>query len=39
MLLDMLRFLLGTVSHFFALILLLRFYLQLARAPFKHPLA
>ncbi len=39
MLLDMLRFLLGTVSHFFALILLLRFYLQVARAPFKHPLA
>ena len=39
MLLDMLRFLLGTVSHFFTLILLLRFYLQVARAPFKHPLA
>ncbi|BBH15304.1 YggT family protein [Chromobacterium haemolyticum] len=35
---DTLRFLIHTLSGLFVLVLLLRFYLQVARAPFKHPL-
>ncbi|WP_230369830.1 YggT family protein [Paludibacterium denitrificans] len=38
MLLDILQFLIETLSRLFVLVLLLRFYLQVARAPFKHPL-
>ncbi|GGY12268.1 YggT family protein [Paludibacterium paludis] len=34
---ETLQFLLRTVSDLFVLVLLLRFYLQVARAPFKHP--
>ena len=39
MLTDTLRFLVGTLANFFTLVLLLRFYFQLARVPFNHPLA
>lgn len=39
MLLETLRFLFKTVSDLFVLVVLLRFYLQLVRAPFQHPLA
>ena len=39
MLTDSLRFLVGTLANFFTLVLLLRFYFQLARVPFNHPLA
>lgn len=39
MLADTLRFLLQNLSDFFVLNLLLRFYLQVVRAPFNHPLA
>ena len=39
MLFDTLRFLIKTLSDLFILVVLLRFYLQLARAPFQHPLA
>lgn len=39
MLADTLRFLLQNLSDFFVLNLLLRFYLQVVRAPFSHPLA
>ncbi|KMN83348.1 YggT family protein [Chromobacterium alkanivorans] len=35
---DTLRFLIHTLFGLFVLVLLLRFYLQVARAPFKHPL-
>ncbi|KIA79856.1 MULTISPECIES: YggT family protein [Chromobacterium] len=35
---DTLQFLIKTLSGLFVLVLLLRFYLQVARAPFKHPL-
>ncbi|MCP1291721.1 MULTISPECIES: YggT family protein [unclassified Chromobacterium] len=35
---DTLRFLIHTLCGLFVLVLLLRFYLQVARAPFKHPL-
>lgn len=38
MLLETLQFLIRTVADLFVLVLLLRFYLQVARAPFKHPL-
>lgn len=38
MLLETLHFLIKTISELFVLVLLLRFYLQLARAPFRHPL-
>ncbi|XLM20869.1 YggT family protein, partial [Chromobacterium piscinae] len=33
-----LQFLIKVLSGLFVLVLLLRFYLQVARAPFKHPL-
>lgn len=39
MLLDSLRFLITNLCGFFALNLLLRFYLQVVRQPFNHPLA
>lgn len=39
MLLDTLRFLIKTCADLFVLVLLLRFYLQVVRAPFSHPLA
>lgn len=35
---DTLRFLINTLADLFVLVLLLRFYLQVAKAPFKHPL-
>ncbi|WP_227105729.1 YggT family protein [Chromobacterium rhizoryzae] len=35
---DTLRFLIHSLCGLFVLVLLLRFYLQVARAPFKHPL-
>lgn len=35
---DTFRFLIQTLADLFVLVLLLRFYLQVARAPFKHPL-
>lgn len=35
---DTLRFLIHTLSDLFVLVLLLRFYLQVIRAPFKHSL-
>jgi len=35
---DTLRYLIHTLADLFVLVLLLRFYLQVARAPFKHPL-
>lgn len=38
MLIETLQFLIKTISDLFVMVLLLRFYLQLARAPFKHPL-
>lgn len=38
MLLETLKFLLQTVGGLLSLVLLMRFYLQLARAPHKHPL-
>ncbi|MGM8060288.1 YggT family protein [Vogesella indigofera] len=38
MLLETLQFLIKTISELFVLVLLMRFYLQVARAPFKHPL-
>lgn len=38
MIIDTLQFLISTLSGFFVLLLLLRFYLQVAHAPFKHPL-
>lgn len=38
MLADTLRFLIQTASDLFVLVLLLRFYLQLANAPLRHPL-
>ena len=38
MFVDTLQFLIKTLSGLFVLVLLLRFYLQVARAPFKHPL-
>jgi YggT family protein len=38
MLLETLQFLLKTLSDLFVLLLLLRFYLQIAHAPFRHPL-
>ena len=38
MLLETLQFLLQTVGGLLSLVLLMRFYLQLARAPQKHPL-
>jgi len=38
MLIDTLQFLIKTLSDLFILVLLLRFYLQVAHAPFKHPL-
>nr|WP_199064124.1 YggT family protein [Chromobacterium sp. ASV5] len=38
MIIDTLQFLIRTLSGLFVLVLLLRFYLQVARAPFKHPL-
>ncbi|WP_434631623.1 YggT family protein [Chromobacterium sp. CV08] len=37
MLVDTLQFLIKTLSGLFVLVLLLRFYLQVVRAPFKHP--
>ncbi|POZ62998.1 YggT family protein [Chromobacterium alticapitis] len=37
MFVDTLQFLIKTLSGLFVLVLLLRFYLQVARAPFKHP--
>lgn len=37
LILETLRFLMTTVGGLFVLVLLLRFYLQLARAPHKHP--
>ncbi|RXZ43848.1 YggT family protein [Crenobacter cavernae] len=39
MIYQTLQFLIRTVFELFALVLLLRFYLQVARAPFNHPLA
>jgi len=36
--LETLSFLVTTLGGLFVLVLLLRFYLQLARAPHKHPL-
>ncbi|MBL8509465.1 MAG: YggT family protein, partial [Chitinimonas sp.] len=39
MLNDALSFLIRNIASFFILNLLLRFYLQVARAPFGHPLA
>lgn len=39
MIAQTLLFLIQTLSGLFVLVLLLRFYLQVARAPFKHPLA
>lgn len=39
MIIETLQFLVRTLSELFVLVLLLRFYLQVARAPFKHPLA
>lgn len=38
MLADTLRFLIQTASDLFVLVLLLRFYLQVANAPVRHPL-
>lgn len=38
MLLETLQFLIKTLSELFVLVVLMRFYLQVARAPFKHPL-
>ncbi|QEL57257.1 YggT family protein [Chromobacterium paludis] len=38
MFVDTLQFLIKTLSGLFVLVLLLRFYLQVAHAPFKHPL-
>ena len=38
MLNQILRFLLDTVFGFFVFVLLVRFYLQLMRAPFRNPL-
>lgn len=38
MFLDTVQFLIKTIADLFVLVLLLRFYLQVARAPFKHPL-
>lgn len=35
---ETLQFLLRTLSNLFVLVLLLRFYLQVAHAPFRHPL-
>ncbi|NDV11241.1 YggT family protein [Crenobacter caeni] len=39
MLVQTLQFLIRTISDLFVLVLLLRFYLQVARIPFRHPLA
>jgi YggT family protein len=39
MLAETLQFLIKTLADLFTLVLLLRFYLQVTRAPFKHPLA
>jgi YggT family protein len=39
MIAQTLIFLIQTLTGLFVLVLLLRFYLQVARAPFKHPLA
>ncbi|WP_028535039.1 YggT family protein [Paludibacterium yongneupense] len=38
MFVETLQFLIRTLSDLFVLVLLLRFYLQVAHAPFKHPL-
>jgi len=38
MFLDTVQFLIKTIADLFVLVLLLRFYLQVARAPFNHPL-
>ncbi|TDR72466.1 YggT family protein [Paludibacterium purpuratum] len=38
MLIETLQFLIKTLSDLFVLVLLLRFYLQVAHAPFRHPL-
>jgi len=38
MFLETVQFLIKTIADLFVLVLLLRFYLQVARAPFKHPL-
>lgn len=35
---ETLQFLIKTISGLFVLVLLMRFYLQVARAPFRHPL-
>ena len=37
MFLETVQFLIKTIADLFVLVLLLRFYLQVARAPFKHP--
>lgn len=39
MIAETLQFLIKTLADLFVLVLLLRFYLQVARAPFKHPLS
>ncbi|MCW3480896.1 YggT family protein [Neisseriaceae bacterium JH1-16] len=39
MLAETLQFLIKTLADLFTLVLLLRFYLQMVRMPFKHPLA
>lgn len=39
MLADTLRFLFTTLTDFFLLLVLFRFYLQVVKAPFNHPLA
>jgi YggT family protein len=38
MIIETLQFLIKTLSDLFVLVLLLRFYLQVAHAPFRHPL-
>lgn len=38
MIIETLQFLIRTLADLFVLVLLLRFYLQVARAPFRHPL-
>jgi len=38
MLVETLQFLIKTLSDLFVLVLLLRFYLQVAHAPFRHPI-
>lgn len=39
MIAETLQFLIKTLADLFVLVLLLRFYLQVVRAPFKHPLS